>query len=126
MEPSGAGSLSGFTVLDTRVENGAPKYTQVAMATAPIFAPALASLGNLVPHDGILSPEELEELAIEIVARPDICEPLVRTDPEQRRYELICEDERMDAWVLSWMPGQGTGFQFLYRCFEHEGGNPLL
>jgi hypothetical protein len=84
------------------------------MATAPIFTPALASLGNFVPHHGILSPEELEELAVEIVERPDIWEPLVRTDPEQRRYELICEDERMDAWVLSWMPGQGTGFHDHY------------
>ena len=88
------------------------------MATAPIFVPALASVGDLVPHDGLLSPEELEQVAVEIVDRPDLWEPLVRTDPEHRRYELIYEDERMDAWVLSWMPGQGTGFHdhYISRC----------
>jgi predicted metal-dependent enzyme (double-stranded beta helix superfamily) len=31
-------------------------------------------------------------------------------DPDRRRYRLLYEDERVDVWVLSWMPGQGTGF----------------
>ncbi len=72
--------------------------------------PVYATLEDLVPHDGLLDATELEEAALQIGARPAIWEPLVRTDPERRRYELIYEDERMDAWVLSWMPGQGTGF----------------
>jgi hypothetical protein len=76
----------------------------------PLFVPALASLDGLVPHDGILEPAELEAVARGIAGRPDIWEPLVRADVAQRRYELVYEDERMDAWVLSWMPGQGTGF----------------
>jgi hypothetical protein len=84
------------------------------MASAPTFTPALASLGDLLPHEGLLTPEELEEIAVGIVERPEIWEPLVRTDAEQRRYELVCEDDRMDAWVLSWMPGQGTGFHDHY------------
>ena len=84
------------------------------MATTPLFSPALASLGGLVPHDGLLSPGELEQVAVDIVDRPEIWEPLVRVDAEQRRYELVYEDERMDAWVLSWMPGQGTGFHDHY------------
>jgi predicted metal-dependent enzyme (double-stranded beta helix superfamily) len=82
--------------------------------TAPLFVPALSTLGDLVPHDGVLQPEELERLARDIVARPDIWQPLIREDDSQRRYELIYEDDRMDAWVLSWMPGQGTGFHDHY------------
>ena len=39
-----------------------------------------------------------------IVGRPDIWEPLMDADPDRRRYELLYEDDRMDAWVLSWMP----------------------
>ena len=84
------------------------------MATAPLFTPALASLGDLAPHEGILSTAELERLALDIFERSDIWEPLTHADPERRRYELIYEDERMDAWVLSWMPGQGTGFHDHY------------
>jgi Cysteine dioxygenase type I len=78
------------------------------------FTPALASLDDLVPHGGLLSPGELEDVAAGIVARPDIWEPLVHADPDRRCYELVYEDDRMDAWVLSWMPGQGTGFHDHY------------
>lgn len=84
------------------------------MATASLFTPALASLGNLRPHDDLLTTDELESLAVGIFERPDIWQPLVRVDGEQRRYELIYEDEQLDAWVLSWMPGQGTGFHDHY------------
>ena len=82
--------------------------------TTPQFVQALDSLGDLVPHEGILSPAELEDIAAGIASRPDIWEPLVRIDTVQRRYELVYEDERMDAWVLSWMPGHATGFHDHY------------
>ncbi|MBM3677376.1 MAG: hypothetical protein FJW96_05760 [Actinobacteria bacterium] len=82
--------------------------------TAPLFPCALETLGDLVPHDGILQPLELEDVARALVTRAEIWEPLVRIDRAQRRYELVYEDERMDAWVLSWMPGQGTGFHDHY------------
>ena len=84
------------------------------MAAAPHLVPALHSLEDLIPHDGILGPDELERLARDIVERPELWAPLVRNDPDRRRYELIYEDERIDAWVLSWMPGQGTGFHDHY------------
>ena len=84
------------------------------MATPPLFTPALASLEGLVPHDGLLTPDELESIAREIAAHRDLWEPFVRADPDRRRYELLYEDERMDAWVLSWMPGQATGYHDHY------------
>jgi hypothetical protein len=80
----------------------------------PVFRPAVTSLDGLVPRDGILDPAELEHVARSIGARPDIWQPLVRLDRERRRYELVYEDDRMDAWVLSWMPGQATGFHDHY------------
>ncbi len=82
--------------------------------TEPHFVAALASLGNLVPGAGLLSPDVLEEVACALAARTELWEPLAHRDPEQRRYELVYEDERMDAWILSWMPGQGTGFHDHY------------
>jgi len=83
----------------------------MAIAAQPLPLPTLA---GLIPRDGILTPDELEQLARDIVARPELWEPLVRHDPARRRYELIHEDESLDAWVLSWMPGQGTGFHDHY------------
>jgi len=86
----------------------------MSLSTDPLFVPALASLDDLVPHDGLLSPDELEVVAGAIAERTELWEPLVHRDPENRKYELVYEDERMDAWVLSWMPGQGTGFHDHY------------
>lgn len=84
------------------------------VSTTPAFVPAVTSLGGIVRRDGLLSTDELEEIAREIADRPDLWQPLVHADASQRRYELVYEDERMDAWVLSWMPGQGTGFHDHY------------
>ena len=86
----------------------------MSLSAEPIFVPALASLDGLVPHAGLLSPDELEGVASTIAARTDIWEPLVHGNPERRCYELVYEDDRMDAWILSWMPGQGTGFHDHY------------
>ena len=86
----------------------------MSVTTEPIFVPALASLDDLVPHEGLLSPDELEDVAGAIAARSDIWESLVHANPTRRCYELVYEDDRMDAWILSWMPGQGTGFHDHY------------
>jgi hypothetical protein len=59
---------------------------------------------------GILTPRDLCKLVEEISARPDLWQPLVIHDRRRRRYRLLCEDARLDVWVLSWMPGQRTGF----------------
>ena len=65
---------------------------------------------TLLPHDGVLDVEELEQLVRDIAADPELFEPLVVEDRTRRRYRLLYEDDRIDVWVLSWMPGQGTGF----------------
>ena len=82
----------------------------IEVATPPVFTPAYATLDDFVRRAGILDPDELEEIAVAIAERPDVWGPSSRLDPDRRRYELLYEDDRMDAWVLSWMPGQGTGF----------------
>ena len=86
----------------------------VSVRTETLFVPALASLDEFVPHEGLLTPVELEDVARGLAARTDLWEPLVHDDATHRRYELVYEDDRMDAWILSWMPGQGTGFHDHY------------
>ncbi len=86
----------------------------MSMSTESLFVPALASLDGLVPHDALLTPHQLEDVARNLAARTDLWEPLVHDDATHRRYELVYEDDRMDAWILSWMPGQGTGFHDHY------------
>lgn len=66
--------------------------------------------GRLIPVEGELRVEQLEQLVNDIVADQSLWEPLVVVDPHRRRYRLLYEDDRVDVWVLSWMSGQGTGF----------------
>ena len=39
------------------------------MASTALFIPALESIDGLVPHDGILTPDELERVAADIAER---------------------------------------------------------
>jgi len=64
----------------------------------------------LIPASGVLEVEQLERLAGDIAADAAIWEPLVIVDENRRRYRLLYDDDRLDVWVLSWMPDQGTGF----------------
>ena len=68
-----------------------------------------ALVRQIVPS-GNLSVDELQQLVVKVVEHTEIWRPLVVRDPERRRYRLLFEDDRIDLWVIAWMPGQGTGF----------------
>jgi predicted metal-dependent enzyme (double-stranded beta helix superfamily) len=76
-----------------------PFSDQLAERTAELLTP-----GQQYP------PEALEALVCDIARRDDLWRPLVVIDRERRRYQLLYEDRWIDIWVLSWMPGQRTGF----------------
>src|SRR5215510_8308954 len=77
----------------------------------PLFSEELAArTSELLDEPGVLSVSGLEELVARLAERPDLWRPLVVVDHDHRRYELLYEDDRVDIWVLSWMPGQRTGF----------------
>jgi quercetin dioxygenase-like cupin family protein len=57
-----------------------------------------------------LSIQELEAFVQELAADTECWQPLIRHDSEQRTYELIWEDEQVNAWVLCWSEDHDTGF----------------
>ena len=65
---------------------------------------------ELLPRAGVLTTQELVGVSQSVAERRDLWEPLVIADATRRRYRLLLEDDRIDIWVLCWMPGQGTGF----------------
>lgn len=84
--------------------------------TAPpegIAAAAGALAADFAP--GTLDTASLSRLVASLAARTELWQPLVVCDRDRRRYRLMFEDSRLDVWVLSWMPGQATGF--------HDHGN---
>ena len=58
---------------------------------------------------------ELRETLLAFAARPESWRPLVRHDPGERTYVLLHRDERMELYVVCWMPGHDTGFH------DHDG-----
>ena len=58
----------------------------------------------------VLDADALGDLVASVALRSDLWTPLTVCDPDRRRYRLLFEDDRLDVWVLSWMPGQATGY----------------
>jgi predicted metal-dependent enzyme (double-stranded beta helix superfamily) len=89
---------------DTRTPQ---EWTEVVSPPAEL----LAAVSALVPAgDGPLTTAQLVQLSADVAAREDLWRPLVVADSERRRYRLLYEDDRVDTWLIMWMPGQGTGY----------------
>ncbi|HEY1703160.1 MAG TPA: cysteine dioxygenase family protein [Trebonia sp.] len=68
-----------------------------------------------VTDQGILKPAQLTpaQLAARVQAltgTPADWVARVRLDPEGRWYEQIHMDDSYELWLISWLPGQSTGF----------------
>jgi len=59
---------------------------------------------------GMLSRDQLSEIAAGTAARTDRWDDLVRYDPVRRWYRRMELTPEYEVWLLSWQPGQGTGF----------------
>ena len=57
-----------------------------------------------------LSVQELEGLVTELASDQAAWAPHVRHDPQQRGVSLLKRDDQVEVWVLSWLPGQDTGY----------------
>lgn len=61
-------------------------------------------------EQGILTSAELAAKVRELTATPADWVTRVRLDPEGRWYEQIHVDSSFELWLISWLPGHGTGF----------------
>lgn len=59
---------------------------------------------------GTLSRARLSEIAAGTAARTDHWRDLVAYDPVRRWYHRMELTQEYEVWLLSWQPGQGTGF----------------
>ena len=59
---------------------------------------------------GRLSRAQLSEIAAGTAARTDHWRDLVRYDPARRWYRRLELTQEYEVWLLSWLPGQRTGF----------------
>lgn len=66
---------------------------------------------------GILTPRQLAAEVRRLTSSPAEWVARVRLDPEGRWYEQIRMNEACELWLISWLPGQSTGFH------DHGGAN---
>lgn len=50
----------------------------------------------------------LAQIATTLAARTELWRPLVRYDPVSRFYARLAAEPQYEAWLLTWVPGQGT------------------
>jgi predicted metal-dependent enzyme (double-stranded beta helix superfamily) len=65
----------------------------------------------------VLTPKQLAAQVHRLIATPAEWVARVRLDTEGRWYEQIHLGESYEVWLISWMPGQSTGFH------DHGGSN---
>ena len=54
------------------------------------------------------SPAQLVEILTRLAAQRVLWEPLIKFDPISRHYARLAAQDGFEAWLLTWVPGQGT------------------
>src|SRR6201989_3088399 len=68
-------------------------------------------------EQGLLTPQQRAAKVRRLTSAPAEWVARVRLDPEGRWYEQIPVDDMCELWLISWLPGQSTGFH------DHGGAN---
>src|ERR1700678_4206197 len=68
----------------------------------------------------LLGARQLAEVVQRFAASPAEWLPRVRLNPAGRWYEQVTLDENHEVWLISWLPGQETGFH------DHSGAAGAL
>ena len=66
--------------------------------------------GSGSPGHAALSPARLGQIVREIVAAEHSWRPIVQFSAERRWYRRLVLADDHEIWLLSWLPGQHTGF----------------
>ena len=66
--------------------------------------------GQVLSGQARLSQARLRELVAAVATRPESWDGLVRFGPDRRWYRRLELAGDYEIWLLSWLPGQGTGF----------------
>jgi hypothetical protein len=81
--------------------------------SAARMQPAASAVPGLVftrRMGSALSPARLGQIACEVASQPHRWSEILRFDAERRWYRRLELAEDHEVWLLTWLPGQGTGF----------------
>jgi hypothetical protein len=79
---------------------------------APVAVTGAGPRGSLSQAElsSRLSRAQLSGIVVGTARRSDCWRDLVRHDPARRWYHRMALTDEYEVWLLSWQPGQGTGF----------------
>ncbi|WAL75072.1 cysteine dioxygenase family protein [Kitasatospora sp. YST-16] len=80
-----------------------------ATTTPPTAATAATAPPTAAPRPP-LSPNALRRIVRDLAERPERWLHRVRLSAEERWYERLELAEDYEVWLISWLPGQSTGF----------------
>jgi hypothetical protein len=66
------------------------------------------------------SPINLIKIATGLANQRALWEPLVSYDPVARYYVRLARDQEFEAWLLTWLPGQGTDCTIMVAVPAHS------
>ncbi|MFE2721220.1 cysteine dioxygenase [Kitasatospora sp. NPDC059327] len=93
---------------------GSPAGPTGPEATAPDTAAAAATTGAATLTEERartpLTPKSLRAIVRDLAEQPDQWIHHVRLSTEERWYRRLVADEDHEVWLISWLPGQSTGF----------------
>lgn len=75
----------------------------------PAPRPCSETAGQPLPALLESTPAALAQLACVLATRVELWRPLLQVDPDRRWYARVAGGEGWDAWLHTWLPGQGTG-----------------
>jgi hypothetical protein len=91
----------------------AARGTDLLAATtraAGLAPPTARAAVRAAPAAAGLSPARLGQIARTLAARLDEWSDLLRFDPARRWYRRLALADDHEVWLLTWLPGQRTGF----------------
>jgi hypothetical protein len=66
------------------------------------------------------SPINLVEIATSLARQQALWGPLVSYDPVARYYVRLAREHEFEAWLLTWLPGQGTAGTIMVAVLAHS------
>ncbi|MFG3051996.1 cysteine dioxygenase [Kitasatospora sp. NPDC048239] len=79
-------------------------------AAATSTSTATASAGPVEEAPAPLAPGALREIVRGLAEQPEQWIHHVRLSMEERWYRRLAADQDHEVWLISWLPGQSTGF----------------
>ncbi|MGV9264515.1 cysteine dioxygenase [Kitasatospora sp. NPDC003701] len=106
LAPGTSAGPSGTEAVAPGTSPAGPSAAATPTAATPTATTPTAVTESRAP----LTPKSLRAIVRDLAEQPDQWIHHVRLSTEERWYRRLVADEDHEVWLISWLPGQSTGF----------------